>query len=100
MSSTERRCFVTVGSTLFDELVHAVVGDADVLAALQSLQVTELRVQCGAGTIPKGFRREEKDGDGDVWRGQRGQIKVGKLEAGSKRMLLAMMKLMNQIRRI
>lgn len=42
------RCFVTVGSTQFDELIDVVLSD-ECLGALKHLGVTELVLQTGAG---------------------------------------------------
>ena len=70
-----RSCFVTVGSTSFSELTTAVVTDADVLLALRLLKFAELRVQCGAGSIPHGFNHVV-DGNEESWVGSRCGIKV------------------------
>jgi len=55
-----KRCFVTVGSTQFNELIFAVYSD-DFLKMLHSLDFRELFVQCGSGNIPDIFTEEKKN---------------------------------------
>jgi UDP-N-acetylglucosamine transferase subunit ALG13 len=58
------KCFVTVGSTQFDELIESVLSD-DVLARLKSLGIDQLTIQFGAGKIPTylGFSDENENGE-------------------------------------
>src|SRR4051812_24656047 len=71
MTIASKRCFVTVGSTLFNELVEAATEDVDVLLALRSLQFAEIRVQCGSGRIPPGFGEAIAEDGEESWVGRR-----------------------------
>ncbi|VDD91093.1 unnamed protein product [Enterobius vermicularis] len=53
------RCFVTVGTTQFDELVQAVLSEES-CRALKNLGITEVVAQCGRGSyLPPGFQKKD-----------------------------------------
>lgn len=72
-----RRCFVTVGTTQFNELIESVTS-IEVLRTLFSLGVDELLIQCGDGRIPDGLYREKllEPDDAEVWKGFLHEINV------------------------
>lgn len=72
-----RRCFVTVGTTQFNELIESVTS-IEVLRTLFSLGVAELLIQCGDGRIPDGLYREKllEPDDAEVWKGFLHEINV------------------------
>jgi len=68
-------CFVTVGSTQFDDLVLAITSDA-AFDVLHSLGFSHLLIQSGSGIVPKRFTRGDKEDGSESWFGDFGGVKT------------------------